>query len=209
MKKVLFLFLMSFLLVGCNTVYEEELNNESNQEHTDNNPSITLNNSETLVTPNDSEKTVDNNLEPEIIQVNLTIENDNGIVTNYNFSHIELYPTFESMLTSDKGEFRYLRLEQIKDFSIYSNMYTFEDVNTNEKIDVVFYKNIFNFIIGENYMIHVFTDVEYDYYFVSDVQHGIFQYKDNKLLCSNKFESLYNEAFKNENQFLELFNKQK
>lgn len=208
MKKILFLFFMSFLLVGCNSVSEEEVNNESNQEFANNSDS-TLNVPEIISTQNDFEKTVDSNLEPEIIQVNLTIENDNGIVTNYNFSHIELYPTFESMLASDKGEFRYLKLEEIKDFSIYSNMYTFEDLNTNEKIDVVFYKNIFNFIIGENYMIHVFTDVEYNYYFVSDVQHGIFQYKDNKLLCSNKFDSLYNKAFENENQFLELFNKEK
>ena len=208
MKKILFLFFISFLLVGCNSIPEEELNNESNQEFADNSNS-TINVPEITSTQNDFEKTVDSNLEPEIIQVNLTIENDSGIVTNYNFSHIELYPTFESMLASDKGEFRYLKLEEIKDFSIYSNMYTFEDLNTNEKIDVVFYKNIFNFIIGENYMIHVFTDIEYDYYFVSDVQHGIFQYKDNKLLCSNKFESLYNKAFENENQFLELFNKQK
>lgn len=182
------MFFISFLLVGCNSIPEEELNNESNQEFADNSNS-TIN-------------------VPEIIQVNLAIENDNGIVTNYNFSHIELYPTFESMLASDKGEFRYLKLEEINDFSIYSNMYTFEDVNTNEKIDVVFYKDIFDFIIGENYMIHVFTDVEYDYYFVSDVQHGIFQFKDNKLLCSNKFESLYNKVFENENQFLELFNKE-
>lgn len=208
MKNILFLFFISFLLVGCNSIPEKELNNESNQEFADNSNS-TINVPEITSTQNDFEKTVDSNLEPEIIQVNLTIENDNGIVTNYNFSHIELYPTFESMLASDKGEFRYLKLEEIKDFSIYSNMYTFEDLNTNEKIDVVFYKNIFNFIIGENYMIHVFTDFEYDYYFVSDVQHGIFQYKDNKLLCSNKFESLYNKAFENENQFLELFNKQK
>ncbi|MEC9484515.1 MAG: hypothetical protein UMR38_01400 [Candidatus Izemoplasma sp.] len=173
MKKILFLFFISFLLVGCNSIPEEELNNESNQEFADNSNS-TINVPEITSTQNDFEKTVDSNLEPEIIQVNLTIENDNGIVTNYNFSHIELYPTFESMLASDKGEFRYLKLEEIKDFSIYSNMYTFEDLNTNEKIDVVFYKNIFNFIIGENYMIHVFTDIEYDYYFVSDVQHGIF-----------------------------------
>jgi len=207
MKKILFLFFISFLLVGCNSIPEEELNNESNQEFAANSNS-TINVPEITSTQNDFEKTVDSNIEPEIIQVSLTIENDNGIVTNYNFSHIELYPTFESMLASDKGEFRYLKLEEIKDFSIYSNMYTFEDVNTNEKIDVVFYKNIFDFIIGENYMIHVFTDVEYDYYFVSDVQHGIFQYKDSKLLCSNKFESLYNKAFENENQFLELFNKE-
>lgn len=209
MKKILFLFFMSFLLVGCNSVSEEEVNNESNQSFTDIKSDDTLYVPEIISTQNDSEKTADSNLEPEIIQVNLTIENDNGIVTNYNFSHIELYPTFESMLASDKGEFRYLKLEEIKDFSIYSNMYTFKDLNSNEKIDVVFYKNVFEFVIGENYMVHVFTDIEYDYYFVSDVQHGIFQFKDNKLLCSNKFESLFNKSIANENQFLELFNKEK
>ena len=81
MKNILFLFFISFLLVGCNSIPEKELNNESNQEFADNSNS-TINVPEITSTQNDFEKTVDSNLEPEIIQVNLTIENDNGIVTN-------------------------------------------------------------------------------------------------------------------------------
>ena len=196
MKKILALLFFSALLVGCyqSSTVEETFEGSDQSNESTMNASPTSNRIEAF------------NVQ-DVSDVDVTVEDDDdGIVMTFYVRHIERYPTFESMLASEVGEFRYLMLEEINDYSLVSNLYTFTDVHTIESIDVVFYKNAFDFVVGEKYMIHVFPAVEHDFYFISDSHHGIFQLKGDRVSCSQKFEGMYNKYVEDEDAFLALFN---
>jgi hypothetical protein len=74
------------------------------------------------------------------------------MITRYRIAHIELYPTFDKMKSSTIGEFRYLELISIENYSDMSYKYHFKDLFRDEIISVIFYKNVYNFQINNKYM---------------------------------------------------------
>ncbi|MGE4572616.1 MAG: hypothetical protein AB7E09_07750 [Candidatus Izemoplasmatales bacterium] len=140
-----------------------------------------------------------------LFYIEFIVDNEDGTSTRYRIANIELYPTFEEMKNSTTGEFRYLKLISVEEYSALANMYHFKDETTGNNISIVFYKNTYDFVINNKYMIHVFPDNVNDFYWISDSDRGIFRLENNVIICHPKFSDLYNLKVQNEDEFLNIF----
>jgi len=199
MKKYIkhcFIFLVSvfFLtLLGCNNSF-----NTTDIDYLSS--TLTPTTSEASTT---NENTNDDSL--NLFYIEFIVDNEDGTSTRYRIANIELYPTFEEMKNSTTGEFKYLKLISVEEYSALANMYHFKDEITGNNILIVFYKNTYDFVIDNKYMIHVFPDNNNDFYWISDSDRGIFSLENNIIICHSKFSNLYNMKVQNEDEFLNIF----
>jgi len=140
-----------------------------------------------------------------LFYIEFIVDNEDGTSTRYRIANIELYPTFEEMKNSTTGEFKYLKLISVEEYSALANMYHFKDETMGNNISIVFYKNTYDFVINNKYMIHVFPDNTNDFYWISDSDRGIFSLENNVIICHSKFSDLYNLKVQNEDEFLNIF----
>jgi len=137
----------------------------------------------------------------------VVIDREKDLSTTTTFSHVEQYPTFNDMLASETGTFHYLTFVNVSDFSEYANEFTFVEYNTTEEVKIILYKDTYNFRVGMNYVVHIFTDAETGLNFISDNADGIFFLdSDNNLICSDKFDSINDQHFDSVEDFLNMFN---
>lgn len=141
----------------------------------------------------------------DLFYTEFTVESEDGMITRYRIAHIELYPTFDKMKSSTIGEFKYLELLSIENYSDMSYKYHFKDFFRDEIISVIFYKNVYNFQINNKYMIHIFPDNSNDFYWISDVTAGIFKMENNMIICHQKFSELFQLKVNSEADFIDIF----
>jgi hypothetical protein len=177
MKKYIkhcFIFLVSIFfltLLGCNnSLNTTDLDYLSS--------TLTPTTSESSIT---NENTTGDSL--NLFYIEFIVDNQEGTSTRYRIANIELYPTFEEMKNSTTGEFKYLKLISVEEYSALANMYYFKDEITGNNISIVFYKNTYDFVINNKYMIHVFPDNTNDFYWISDSDRGIFILENNIIIC--------------------------
>lgn len=200
MKKIyiLILFGFIFLLTSCNSdIITTQL---------DDFPSTHIPTSSETPTKHPTTTYEDTSMDSlNVFYIEFVIDHGDGSSTRYRIANIELYPTFDEMKNSNTGEFKYLKLISFEEYSLLANMYHFKDVISGEDISIVFYKNFYNFVPNNKYMIHVFPDNTNDFYWISDSDRGIFRLDNNTIICNPKFSNLYNLEVDDENEFINIF----
>jgi hypothetical protein len=129
-------------------------------------------------------------------------DKSNNGVTSIEMSVIELYPTFESMINSEFGQFYLLNFEYYEEFAEFANSYYFRDLLTNELHEVVHMKGLYDFKVGELYIIHMVHPDNNEFFHITDVYSGIFTIDDNIVGVPDKYEEECKNISKSLSDFL-------
>lgn len=117
---------------------------------------------------------------------------ENGITKTYNFSHVDVFDTFDDVLNYEYGEFLKVAIVDIQEFSEISNTFICTNLETNENIDIVMYKTFTNIFVGQQYYFHLVYMEEIEAYMLTNLHESIYPINnDNQVVIPNVFHESY------------------
>jgi len=148
-----------------------------------------------------------NDIEGAFTQDEFALSNLEGY--DIDFVYVERFFKFEDLLADQIGDFYYGKVVSIENYNfavdkVYLEVYK-SNIDCSKLINISIEKNVEWFEEGNEYIIHLNYNSEYDYYSLTDATKSIFEIKGEEILYHEYFKPYLEEENKsNISEFMKI-----